>query len=1068
MKNKLYFFKNVLAMILLLTLSLSVLAQDRRVTGKVTGSDGQGLPGVTVQIKGTKIGASTDVNGSFAINLKSGANDVLVISSIGYRPKEVKVGSQSTINVALDEDVSALDEVIVTGYASQAKKDITGAVSQIKAKELNAITAGSFSQQLQGRAAGVIVGSSGEPGAPATIRIRGIGTVNNNEPLIVIDGLQAQGPYQSAYNSSDIESIQVLKDAVAGSIYGARAGNGVIIITSKKGQNGAPKVEFNTSVGFRSIIKSYQDQLLSPQELADLTFLQYTNIGRPVPDNLYIRNVGGKATLPEYLVPFRGKSGDANTNLNAYSRNPEGTNVITRANPAGTQWQNEVFRPSMNQNYNIGISGGTDKSRYYVGLGYFNDQGIMRETYFNRYSIMANLETNISKNFKIGQSLRLALTDGIGAANGNQTEGNPITNALRMPSIIPVYDETGYFAGSAGTKSNTSNPVAQLVRNKDNNYLGMNVNGVLHAELGFLKDFKARTQIGLSYFSGKGRGFFIRTVENTENNSSNGYSEFAQLNYTWIWSNTLTYNKKFGQHNLNVLGGIESSAGYGENLSGSRTNYFLDDVNYRTLSAGEAGIQNGSGKGSGSFWSMFGRAEYSFADKYLFQGTIRKDYSSVFGPENRSGVFPAASAGWRISKEDFMKELTFIDEMKVRFGWGQSGNSSIPNTLSALFTTSPGGSSYPIDGGNNSVTSGFAQRTNGNPGLKWETTTSTNFGVDMSLWKGKFDLVVDIWGRSTTDLLVRRQDPGTAGLRDSPFFNFGSLTNKGVDLQLIYHNKVSSDFRYDVTATFSTYRNKITKLNTDERAYLSGGADRIGEVARTRAGQPIAMFYGYKILGIYQTQEEVKAGPDQGSLGKKVGGFKYADVDGDGVINDNDRTNIGNPNPDFVYGFNVDLFYKNFEFNVFVNGFQGVDIFNSQRYWIDFNSFQGNRSKRMLYESWTPSNPNAKLPQLDASDGSSGQQSSSYYIENGSFARLKNIRLAYNLPKELAKSIGSSKVQVWGSVQNALTITKYTGMDPEIRQRFPQDSGSSDLTMGVDAGNYPTSLILSMGLGVTF
>jgi TonB-dependent starch-binding outer membrane protein SusC len=1068
MREKLYFQRGVLMAVAFLLVSIFTFAQDRRVTGKVLGSDGTGIPGASIQLKGTTTGTTTNASGDFAINVRSG-NDILSVSSVGYKSKEVRVGAQSVITVSLEEDVSDLSEVVVTGYASQAKKDVTGAVSTVKAKDLTAVASSSFTQQLQGRAAGVTIGSSGEPGAPVAVRIRGIGTLNNNDPLIIVDGLQIQGPYQTAVNSDDIETIQVLKDAASASIYGSRAGNGVVIITTKKGKSGTPTIEYSTYYGIQSTTKTYQDQLLTPQELGDLTFLQYKNAGAAIPDNL-IYGTGSKAALPEYLIPLVPAGGsNPKTDVKFYSRNLGGAdfNLITKANKAGTEWYNEVFKPAPIQNHNLSIRGGSEKSTYYLGMNYFNQAGMAIETYFKRYSFIANSEFTIKKNLKVGESMRFAVTDNIGLAGGNQNEGNIITNSLRTPGIVPIYDEGGYFAGSAGAKSNTSNPVAQARRSANNNYLGMNLQGLIFTELSFLKDFKIRSQIGLTYFSGNNRGFGYRTIENTEPNSSNSYFESQDWGYSWRWTNILYYTKKIGtDHNISAYGGIESGEGVGGNLFASRTSYFLDDLNYRTINAGSGGIQNGGGRGSGADWSVFGRAEYSYADKYLLQATVRRDGNSVFGVNNRYALFPAASVGWRVSKEEFMRDVTWVDDLKIRFGWGQSGNSNIPSTLSSNFGQSAGSSAYAIDGGNNSTTPGFAQTSYGNPNLKWETTTTTNLGIDALLLKGKLDVILDIWTRKTTDLLVPDALPGTAGLRNAPYINFGDMQNTGIDLAITHRGNISK-LKYEITANLGTYKNTVTRIAENPDVFRSGNADRVGEIARTKAGSPIAEFYGYKIAGLFQNQAEVdKAAPQDGLGGKKIGGFRYVDVNGDNKIDDADRTYIGTPHPDFNYGINIALNYGQFDLTIFFQGVQGGKLYNSQRYWIDFNSFQGNRSKRMLYESWSPTNTNAKLPILDYRDASSGQQSSDYYLEDGSYMRMKNLQLGYTLPAAMAKKIGLDRLRVYAQAQNLLTFTSYTGMDPDLKQRYP--SNSSDLILNIDAGNYPLPRILTLGLNVTF
>jgi TonB-dependent starch-binding outer membrane protein SusC len=1064
MKNKFYFFKNVFAILILLAFSLSVQAQDRRVTGKVTALDGQGLPGATIQIKGSQTGVTSDANGGFGINVKSG-NDVIVVSSVGYKSREIKVGTQSTVNVTLDEDVSALGEVVVTGYSSQQKRDITGAVSTIKTKDLISVPSADFAGQLQGRAAGVQVGQSGEPGAGVAVRIRGISTFGDNNPLYVIDGVPTQGAYQNAFNANDIESIQILKDASAASIYGSRASNGVIIITTKKGGSGKTIFTYDGSYGTQSAANKI-DLLTNSQDYANLVWEGYRNGGIEVPRVQY--GTGATPVIPDYIVPSAGKLGSVDESK--YSYDPNNPNLITRSS-AGTDWQSEIFKTAAVTQHNIGIQGGNAAAKFSLGLNYFDQQGIAIATNFRRYTFRANSDFNLGKYIKIGENLSLSYINQVNLRGGNQNEGNVLSNIIKTQPAMPVYDIAGNFAGIGAIGfGNGYNPVAQAIRNKDNPQQWVRLFGNTFAEAKILKDFTLKTSIGVDYGIGFGTTFNYYDFERgAEKSSSNSFQEFAQYGQTWVWTNTLTYDKKFGtDHVLKAYVGYEAVNSTGRRIDASRAQYFTEDQNAWTLGslANPASQTNGSYTWSNSLASIFGRAEYSFMDKYLLSATVRRDGSSNFGPANRYAVFPAASVGWRISQEKFMKDLAFIYDMKVRVGWGQTGNQNIPG--GNAFSTYGGGSSfsnYAINGSSNSVASGFAPNQLGNPLTKWETQTSTNIGLDVSLLKGKIDVNLDWYTRKTSDLLFNVSNPGTAGLANAPYINVGAMENKGIDLGITYRNTIGK-LRYEATGNFSTYKNKILTIDGSENGnpFYSNGS-RINNIIKNASGTPISSFWGYQIAGIFQTQAEVDAS-NQASA--KVGRWKFKDVSGDGKINGDDLTFIGNPHPDFTYGVNLSASYGGWDVTAYFQGVSGNDIWNDMRWFTDFEStFPSNKSIRLLKDSWSPTNPNALLPKNDASDNQPSLPVS-YYLEKGSYFRAKNIEVGYSFPASTLSKMGMSRLRVYLQTTNLFTITKYTGYDPDITQRNPGDQFGSDKTIGVDYGNYPKPRIFTLGVNLKF
>ncbi len=1055
-----------MAIVLLLTLSLSVLAQDRRITGKVINStDEQGLPGATVQIKGSQAGTSTDANGNFALNLKSG-NDILVISSIGFKTKEVKVGTQTTVNVALDDNVNSLDEVIVTGYTSQQKKDITGAVSTIKTKDMIAAPSADFAGQLQGRAAGVQVGQSGEPGAGVAVRIRGIGTFGDNNPLYVIDGVPAQGAFQNAFNANDIESIQILKDASASAIYGSRANNGVIIITTKKGQNGKTIVTYDASYATQRAANRI-DLLTSSQDYANLTFDAYKNAGQTPPSAQY--GSGSTPVLPDFIYPSGGKAGSAAVDPKLYSANPQNAYLITPASK-GTDWQSEMFRSAPMTQHNLGISGGSQTARFALGLNYFDQQGILPPNAFKRYTFRANSDYNIGKFVKIGENLNMSYIKQTNQPGGNQNEGNILSNIIKTQPIQPVYDIAGNFSGNKGSGlGNGYNPVAQAVRNQNNEQKYVRLFGNLYLEAQVLKGLTLRTSIGGDYSFGFGYGFRALDFERSEPSASNGFSEFAQYNQSYTFTNTITYDTKIGaDHNISFLAGYEAIEGYGRGIDAGRAQYFTEDPNGWTL----GGIGTESTQTSSSYVynnalaSVFGKLNYSFGDKYLASVTLRRDGSSNFGPDTRYAVFPSASVGWRISQESFMKDLTFIQDMKLRASWGQTGNQNIPG--GNAFSTYGAGSSfanYALNGSSNSTFGGFAQNRIGNPGTKWEAATQTDVGLDLSLLKGKIDISLDWYTRQTDGFLFQKALPATAGLASPPFVNVGQMENKGVDLSVTYRNNIGK-LRYDVTGNFGTYKNTILTIDGSKETSVFQDGSRVSQIINNKPGYAISSFWGYQTAGFFQTQGEVDASKQDGA---KIGRWKFKDINGDGKIDSNDQTIIGNPHPDFTYGLNIALTYGNWDATVYVQGVQGNQIWNDTKWFTDFfASFPSNKSKRLLNNSWTPSNPNAILPRNDVSDTYSSTQPLSYYVESGSYLRLKNLELGYTFPAQTISKLGMSRLRVYVQGANLLTFTNYSGYDPDLTQRNVGDTNGADRTMGVDYGNFPKAETLTLGVNLRF
>ncbi|MDB5260881.1 MAG: TonB-dependent receptor plug [Adhaeribacter sp.] len=1050
-----------------------VYAQGKSVSGKVTDSTtGDALPGVSILVKGTNQGSVTDAEGNFNLAVP-GNESVLVFSFIGYSVKEVPVGNQTTLAVAMAPDAKALSEVVVTGYSTQSRRDITGAVSTVDAADLTKVAAPNVAQQLQGRAPGVTVTTNNTPGGEATVRIRGFGTINNNDPLYVIDGVPTKGGLNNI-NPNNIESMQVLKDASSASIYGSRAANGVIIITTKKGQAGVPKFSFDARTGVQTG-KLDLDLIINPQQHGELLWQQLRNAGILTNGNPSHQQYGnGPApVVPDYILGGNSYGlfeGDPRVDPSLTNYNRTGFYQIVRANKEGTDWLNEILRPAAIQEYNLGASGGSENGRYALSLNYFKQDGVLLHTSFDRYSLRSNTEFGFKNRFRVGENMEVSYTQNQGYYNNNGTasgsnnqDGNPVGNAYRIPSIIPVYDINGRFAATrAAGLGPATNPVAQLFRNRNDKTSNFRAFGNAYAELDILKDLTAKTSIGIDYINANRVDFNLLDLEEAEIESANGLTNANAYDITWTWSNTLNYKKTLNDiHSLNVLVGTEAIQGNGRDFSANRTTFFSEDPQYMFLSAGASGINNAGGGYEWGLFSLFGKVNYALKDRYLLEATIRRDGSSRFGANNRYGTFPAFSAGWRLSEEAFMSGLTFFDDLKIRGGWGATGNQEIGNYNGFnTYRSTLNQSSYAITGSNSSVAPGFDTQAFGNPDAKWETTTQTNIGLDATILQGKFGFTFDVYNRITSDMLYQVSLPATQGTATVPFVNVGEMRNRGLDLGLDFKNKaLGGDLTYGINVNFSTYRNEVLKLNNSASAVLLGPSIRSYTWTRSVVGQPLYSFYGLVIDGIYQNAAEVAESPTYPGYAA-VGKFKYRDVDGNGTINDNDRTFIGNPHPDFTYGVNLNLGYKNFDLSAFFQGVQGNEVLNMVKRWIDFNNQAGNRSLRMLNESWTPNNPGAVLPILNSTDSRS-QQPSSYFVEDGSYLRMKNLTLGYTLPATILSRIKLENIRVYVQAQNLFTITKYTGIDPEITS---VGSTPGSTVLGVDQGNYPQSKMYQIGI----
>jgi TonB-linked SusC/RagA family outer membrane protein len=1050
--------------------------EELTVTGTVIDENNDPLPGVSIIIKGTSKGTATDAAGKFTIAAERGS--ILVFTFVGYDMQEFTLGNATSINISMIPNVRSLNEVVVTGYTMQSKRSITGAVSSISGKELSDVAPVSLERSLQGKVSGVYISSEGVPGGNTMVRIRGFGTTNNNDPLYVIDGVPTKGNLTSL-SPSDIESITVLKDASAASIYGSRAANGVIVVTTKKGSAKAPALQLTINRGIQSLNKNRYPDLMTPQQLADAHRIRQVNGSGTFTHNAYGSDPNN-AVLPDFINPIGFQQGDNIVglngavigNVNQYDDNDDNDPVggdgvfqLMRANKQGTDWFNEAFHQADFTNVNLNYSGGGEKGTYYIGTEYFDQEGVAINTNFKRYSARINSVGNAKDWLRIGQNLNITYTEGVGLQN--QYENGILAQLYRIPSIIPVYDVAGNFAGNQQVAiGDARNPVAELTRGRDNKTRIFRTFGNAFLEADIIQGLRAKTLVGVDYTTNNGTYFTPLNPGDYQSNQVNSFTESNAFNSAIIWTNTLNYSKDIGKHTIEALGGIEYIENIFRQSAGSRQSYLSDlNINERFLSTG-IGTQTNNGAGAkNSLLSYFGKLDYSLADKYLASFTIRRDGSSRFPEKNRWGVFPAASVGWVISEEAFLKSVPAISSLKLRAGWGQVGNQDIPdaNAANTFFSADVNYASYSLDGTNNKVLPGFDKTKRGNPDVTWETTETLNIGLDAELIN-RLSFSVEWYKKSTKDMLVDIVQPAAGGAATNAFLNVGNVENKGIELGLTYSSDESKDFKYSVGVNFSTYKNKVVKLNS--APFYGARAFDLQQMTITREGEAISSFYGFTIDGVFRDQAEVDAfleNVDQD--GARPGTFRFRDVNNDNVINDQDRSIIGSPHPDFMYGVNINLAYKGIELSLTGTGVQGNEIFNATKYFTDFWKMDGNRSTRLL-NAWTPENTNTNIPELNSNTVVRESQESTYYIEDGSFMRIRNIQLSYNLPKAwLGKTLSSAKVYLQG--QNVFTVTNYSGLDPEVNLQNFGDA-RSNRGLGVDRGSYPIPRTISIGLNASF
>jgi TonB-dependent starch-binding outer membrane protein SusC len=1075
--------KSALLVLLLLLFASHIFAQNP-VTGKVINkTDNTPVPGATIQVKGSKVLTQTGIDGSFSIQLPA-ATGTLVISAIGFANLEVRVTAGTAAgDITLTTTTSNLNEVIVTGYTAQRKRDITGSVSVVNVADAKATPTGSTESLLQGQASGVTVFTTGQPGGNATVLIRGITSSGNSTPLILVDGVPE---LMHDINPNDIQSIQVLKDAGAAAIYGVRGANGVIIITTKKGQ-GAIKLSYDAYYGTQRPL-SHAWQMATPTQTGEAKWAMAFNDGLTPSDPQY--GSGTSPVLPYYIVPAGAPQGAPNTSLADYSLY---ANHITLADRTGNNWFYDIFKPAAMQSHNIAVSGGSGKSSYYFAFNYLDQDGTLIDTKLKRYGVRANTNFSlIDDHVHIGENFYAYYKSNPGYLNAlgvNST--NSINAAYQVPNIIPVHDIAGNYAGTIAIGTgNSSNPVAIQQRQANNISQDYHVVGNVFADIDFLRHFTAHTSIGGAVDYTYYNAFATTPYENAENNTAaNLYQETWALNNSFIWTNTLKYSNEWGKNTLSVLGGEEYIFENGKANQTTRGDYYITDSsnltvspNLWTLSFGAPSTQtntsnvpqpNGYGNGYGTpyqmaIYSFFGRLDYSWDGKYLLSGTIRRDGSSVFATEQQYGSFPSLTGAWRISQENFMKNIEWIDDLKIRGGWGKAGSISDINPTNpyTLYSQAINQSYYDINGTSNNPVAGLYVSQYGNPATTWEKDILTNVGFDATLLHGRFDFTLEWYKKLIDGLLFIPVVPGTNGGATDPFTNSGDVQNTGIDASLTYHGTVNKDLKFDITGTFTSYNNKVVSLPAGT-LYFDEPTGAQTYTSRIQPGHPLGEFYGYKVIGLFQSWQDVASSPAQQDAAP--GRFKYADVNHDGQITSADQTFFGNPNPKFTAGINISISYKNWDLYSFFYTSIGAKILNNVKSSTDFPQTFGNQisknvavnSARLIGSNGQPTNindssahvanPGTGVPLLEESANfSNSGVFNSYIMESGSFFRCRNLTIGYNIETAGLKRLRFDRLRVYAQALNLFTITKYSGLDPELNP-------GTNTSFGIDNGVYPNN-----------
>ena len=961
----------------------------------------ESLPGVNVLIEGTTNGTVTNLDGVYSLELPEKA-EALLFSYVGYETKRELISNREIIDVQLVSSSGVLNEVVVIGYGTQRKKDLTGSVSVVSTDDLGSVPVASISDALQGKAAGVQVISSGGPGSDATFRIRGVGTINDNNPLLVIDGVPVSNGLNQL-NMSDVESIQVLKDASATAIYGSRGANGVLIVTTKRGKSDASKLDFNYYFG-----------LQQPSKMVEMmNASQFAAMHNEMMEN------AGLITNPAYADPA--------------------------SLGQGTDWLGELFSPAPMQNYSLSYSGNSEKTNFYVSGNYFKQDGIVSGTGYERISVQFNTDTKIFDGLRFGNSLTLN--------HDNKKSGNyNIRNTMLALPTQPIFREDGTYSGPIAQPvwdGDITNPIG-LSKIVNNSTKGYNLLGSAFGELDLMKDLKFKSTFGLQMNFWNDRTWAPSYHWNSSVNENDYLSEQYNKNITWVWDNYFTYDKNFGDHHLVAMAGTSAQENNRNYLYGS-VQGFPSQLTQQ-MNNGNLMPVVGGNMYSWSLLSYMGRANYSYLGKYMVTATLRRDGSSRFGEGNKWGTFPSASAAWRISEESFMKDFDFLSDMKIRAGYGITGNQEIGNYsfASALQTIS-----YNFNG---QIVNAVVPTIMPNPNVQWEQQEQMNFGVDATFFNHKVEVAVDGYIKNTNQMLVPMNVPVSTGYSDVfvPSINAGKMENRGVEVS-VRSNNLTGDFSWTTNMTFAYNKNKVIDLN-DTVPLTSGSIGLNYNLALIQAGYPINMFYGFVTDGIFQNQDEVDRHavqvPGNDPFNRtSPGDIRFKDMNNDGVIDDKDRVLLGNPNPKFIFSLGNTFAYKRFDLTIFFQGMTGNQILNANRIWAEAMSVAQNQTTLTL-DRWTGEGTSQLVPRAVFNDPNKNARPSDRFVEDGDYLRLKNLIIGYTLPQSVLARLNMSSLRIYVSAVNLLTWTKYTGFDPEVG------------TSGIDNSVYPLTSTYSIGLNI--
>ncbi|MDB5159498.1 MAG: TonB dependent receptor [Mucilaginibacter sp.] len=999
---------------------------DITIKGKIVDTKGEPLPGATIAIKNGSSIAQADANGNFNVTVPD--NTILVITYVGYKTQEVETAGRSEITITLTEDAGNLNEVIVTGYGTQRKKDLTGAVSVISTKDLAGLPVGGIDQIMQGKAAGVTVTqNTGAPGSGISVQVRGLNTINGISPLYVIDGT----PVTDGINQlapDDIESINILKDASSAAIYGARAAGGVVIITTKHGSSGKAKLSLNAYTGVQSA--THLIKMANNAQYVSAYNTAATNDGRPI--------------ISDSLA-----------------------HTLSDVN-----WLKETLKPAPVTNINLSVSGGTETSNYIVSGNIFSQNGLIENSSFRRYNLRTAINSNPTKYLKFGTNVNLSYekTRVVGSSGDGYSgaAASVVRYALFRTPGTPVYGPNGQFidlpkqdATLGNFLGDGVNPV-QLAASTDNNNYNYTVLGDVFAELTPIKNLRIKSDIGINLILNDYKQFYETYGADRHFNTPASLAQSHNQNLNYNWTNTATYDLKFDKHDFTFLAGTEIIKQDQQGISASRTNYVNQTPPFQYLDNGAlTGLLNGGGESSRSLSSVFGRVNYQYNNKYLASFNYRWDASSVLDPTDRSKSVYSGSLGWRIDQEDFMKDIKPISNLKLRVDVGQLGNERSLDSYAYLSTLS-GNSYYPFNGTTNQ---GYTITKIGNPNIHWEITTQEDIGLDIGLFNSALQITADYYIKNTNNVLLPYPMPSSAGQASVPFINAGKVRDQGFELDINYRTKINDDWNIGIAGNLATEKNTVVSL-ADAPVIVAGRIDNNIFATRTAVGHPIGSFYLLQQEGIFQNTQQVFTHAYQGP-GIRPGDVMYKDVNGDGVIDQNDRTFAGSAIPKLTYGLTATVGYQNFDLSLFFQGVYGNKIYDQVNTELEGFYRPFNITEATATESWTGPGTSNTRPLLSWSDAANNKQASTRFLESGSYLKLKNVQLGYKLSKNALKTLGLSSVRIFVSGQNLLTFTKYKGLDPEQYQN-DNNGGDGVKAVGIDWGTYPSALILTAGINANF